>query len=91
MTSTNIAIGSCLSSDKQPTVRRFSSMEVRTNLSDISRTINQEQQQSSLANVDPTLFTSSDIILSRIMPPTNNDIGNQQFVDFDLVDHDRTW
>jgi hypothetical protein len=91
MTSTNIAIGSCLSSDKQPTVRRFSSMEVRTNLCDISRTINQEQQQSSSANVDPTLFTSSDIILSRILPPTNTDIGNQQFVDFDLGDHDRTW
>jgi hypothetical protein len=95
MTSTNITIGSCLSSDKQknqcPTVRRFSSMEVRTSLSNISRTINQEQQQSSSANVDPTLFTSSDIILSRILPPTNNDIGNQQFVDFDLVDHDRTW
>ena len=95
MTSTNITIGSCLSSDKQknqcPTVRRFSSMEVRTSLSNISRTINQEQQQSSSANVDPTLFTSSDIILSRILPPTNNDISNQQFVDFDLVDHDRTW
>jgi len=38
-----------------------------------------------------TLFTSSDIILSRTLPPTNKDIGNQQFVDFDLVDHDRTW
>ena len=54
-------------------------------------TSNQEQQQSSSANVDPTLFISSDIILSRILPPTNNDIGNQQFVNFDLVDHDRTW
>ena len=41
--------------------------------------------------VKPTLFTSSDIILSRILPPRNKDIGNQQFVDFDLVDHDRTW
>ena len=41
--------------------------------------------------VDPTLFTSSDIILSRILPPRNKDIDNQQFVDFDLVDHDRTW